>query len=303
MFLDPALLSREFDSGSETAQISFLVTNSKLSLAMLSDEGSALQLDHCVMMRSNPVFRILGLSCLALAQVCSLADGAGAQSFDEAQAAYVDGRFIDAVRIAEALGTSEGYALAAQSLTIHAYFVAGEDQDDALFERAIELAEDAIRSDPDNADAYLQLARAVGRHAQTMGSFEAANRGYAERIEEATKTALRLDPDMAAAHVSLGLWNAELVGVLGSFMARLTFGARRQDALSSFKRAIELAPNEKAVPLQYALGLLVLDKDKYGGNARALLKRSINLPAKNAYDRLLHKQAVDRLEALETSGG
>ena len=83
----------------------------------------------------------------------------------------------------------------------------------------------------------------------------------------------------------------------------LTFGARERDALAAFERAFELAPDRKAVPLQYALGLLALDEDEYREKARALLKRAIDIPARDAYDRLLHKRAVDRLEALDASGG
>ena len=86
-------------------------------------------------------------------------------------------------------------------------------------------------------------------------------------------------------------------------MARLTYGAREETALASLQRALELAPEAKAVPLQYALGLLVLDEDEYRDKARRLLKRAVELPAKDAYDRILHKQAVERLKALDASNG
>ena len=86
-------------------------------------------------------------------------------------------------------------------------------------------------------------------------------------------------------------------------MARVTYGAREEDALASFERALRLAPGAKAVPLQYALGLLILDDDEYREKARGLLKRAIEIPAKDAYERILHKRAVERLKALDASGG
>lgn len=254
-----------------------------------------------VIHRAGLAFGVLVFSCLALVSPPSFA--AGPQSIEEARAARSEGRFVEAARIAEAVGTSEGFALAAESVTIHANYIAEDDRKEALFERAIGLAEEAIRSDPDNADAHLQLARAIGRHAQTIGSFKAANRGYAEKIRDATEQALRLNPKMVSAHLSLGLWHAEVVGAVGSFMARLTYGAREKDALASLQQALELAPEAKAVPLQYALGLLVLDEDEYRDKARRLLKRAVELPAKDAYDRILHKQAVERLRSLDASGG
>ena len=78
--------------------------------------------------------------CLALAYALPLSGVAGAQSFDMAQTAYAEGRFPDAARTAEIPGTSQGFALAAKSLTIHAYFIAGDGEKKALYERAIELA-------------------------------------------------------------------------------------------------------------------------------------------------------------------
>ena len=241
--------------------------------------------------------------CLALGGAVPPAGAAGSGSIGEARAAYAAGRFVEAVRIAEMLRTAEGYALAAESLTIHAHHIAEDGEREMLLERAIDLAGKAVDSDPDNANAHLQLARAIGRHAQAIGSFEAAGRGYAKRIREATETALRLEPGMAAAHLSLGLWNAEVVAAVGPFMARLIYGARKKNALAAFERALRLAPHAKAVALEYALGLLVLDGGDYREKAAELLRRAIRIPVEDAYDRLLQERAVERLEALESSGG
>lgn len=236
--------------------------------------------------------------CLALAYLLPPAGAAEAQAIDEAREAYAQGRFAEAARMGEAIGTSNGLALAARSLTIHAYYIAGKHERETLLERAVELARKAVRADPGNAAAHLQLARALGRYAQAVGPFETANRGYAEAIREATETALRLDPDMASAHLSLGRWHAGVVGMVGSFLARITFGAREEHALASLERAFELAPDAKAVPFEYAVGLLALDEDEYREQARRLLKRAVALPARDAYEGLLHKKAVKRLRAL-----
>lgn len=252
------------------------------------------------MVRSNPVVRFLFLSCLAVA---SLGTAAGAQSIEATRSAYAEGRFAEAVRIGAALGTSEGYALAAGSLAIHGYYFAPDDEAEALLEEATALARKAIRADPSNTDAYLRLVQAMGRHAQAIGSFEAINRGYAGKIREAAEKALELDPESAAAHAALGAWHAEVVAAAGSFIARITHGARESDAIDHFESALKHAPETKFVNLEYALGLLILDEDEYRDRARKLLARAVELPAKDAYDRLLHKRAVERLKALDASGG
>ena len=237
--------------------------------------------------------------CLAFVCILALIGVAHAQPIDKAKAAYAQGRFMEAARIGESLGTSQGFALSAKSLSIYAHYIAKKDENKELLERALRLAKKAVLSDPGNADAHMQLARVIGRRAQTVGIFEAA--GEAEKIRESTENALRINPKLAAAHISLGRWHSELVGAMGSFMARTVYGARKDDAIASFERAFAIAPNEKSVPLEYALGLMALDDYRYREKARDLLMRAIGLPAKDAYERILHIEAVEALDNLNES--
>lgn len=231
--------------------------------------------------------------------VCTFvpAGTAGAQSLEEARTAYAEGRFTEAADLARVLDTSEGYALAANSLAIYGYYMAPDSEKADLFRRATELARKAIRLDAANPEAHLQLAHAMGRHAQVIGILEALNEGSAPQVRDAVQEALRLDPDMAAAHLSLAAWHAGAVSTAG-FLAGLLYGANEEDALAHFERALELAPHEKVVLLEYALGLLSLDVIGNRGKARALLERAIRLPSKDAHDRIIHRKAVERLAAL-----
>jgi len=234
--------------------------------------------------------------CLAFVYVLPLIGVAHAQSIDEAKAAYAQGRFAEAARTGESLGTSQGFALSAESLSVHAHYIAKQGEKKKLLEHAVTLARKAVTSDPGNADAHLQLARAIGRRAETVGVFEAA--GEAEKIRESTENALRINPKLVTAHLSLGRWHSELVGAMGSFVARTVYGARKKDAIASFERALALAPDAKAVPLQYALGLIALDDYQYREKARNLLMRAIGLPAKEAYERILNSEAVEARDNL-----
>ena len=237
--------------------------------------------------------------CLAFAYVLALIGVAHAKTIDEAKAAYTQGRFTEAARIGESLGTSQGFALSAESLSVHANYIARKDEKKEFLDQAVTLARKAVTFNPDNADAHLQLARAIGRRAETGGMLEAA--GEAEKIREYTETALRINPKLVAAHISLGRWHSELVGAMGSFLARTVYGAREKDAIASFERASALAPNAKYVPMQYALGLLALDDYQYREKARNLLMRAVGLPAKDAYERILHIEAVKALNSLNES--
>ena len=238
------------------------------------------------------------LTGLAIGHAVFLASTANAQSIDSARAAFAEGRFVEATELAESLKTSEGYALAAQSLAIHGYHFARDSEKQALFERATRLAEEAVRLAPRNPDAHLQFAHALGRYTQTVDLMEAFNEGYPEKVREALEEALRIKPDMAAAHFSLGSWHAE-ARHSGGIMAGILYGASKKDALDHFEHALKLAPDDKPTLYRYAHGLLLLDRDANSEQARDLLARAAQAPSKGAYDRITHESVVELLEDLE----
>ena len=240
------------------------------------------------------------LTCLMIACAFAPAGTAGAQSIEEARALYAKGRFLETAELARALGTSEGHVLAADSLAIHGYYIAPEGEKAGLFRRAEEYAREAIRLDAANPQAHLQLAHAMGRQTQVIGALKALTEGYATKVRDAIEEAFRLAPDLAAAHVSLGAWHAGAVGA-GGFFAGLLYGASEEKALAHFERALELAPRDKTALFEYALGLLSLGADKYRAKARGLLERAIRLRPKDAFERLIHQRAVERLAV--TGGG
>lgn len=239
-------------------------------------------------------------ACLIIACAFAPAGNACAQSIQEARAAYAEGRFVEAADIARVTGTSGGYALAADSLAIHGYYIAPDSEKESLFKRAEESARKAIRLDAANPEAHLQLAHAMGRQAQAGGALKALKEGYATKVRDAIQEALRLAPDSASAHVSLGAWHAGAVGA-GGFFAGLLYGASAEDAHAHFERALELAPRDKSALFEYALGLLSLDAEENRAKARGLFERATGLPPKDAFERLIHRKAVEQLAAI--SGG
>ncbi len=201
------------------------------------------------------------LTCLTVVHAILLASAAGARSMEAAHAAFAEGRFVKAAEIGQALKTSDGYALAAKSLAIHGYLIAKEEEKQALFDRAMLLAEEAVRLDAANPEAHLQSAHAMGRYAQTIGMLQAVSGGYATKVREAVGEALRLDPKMAAAHLGLATWHAELVNGAG-LMSGFLYGATEKQAHAHYERTLELAPDEKVAFVEYAFGLLLMGDHK-----------------------------------------
>ena len=222
-----------------------------------------------------------------------------ADSNNDAQLAFSKGLFLEAAIIAEMDETSESYSLAAKSLTLYGQYMAEDSEKKMLFEQAIEMANKAIESNPDNARAYLELTRALGQHALHVGLMKAAKDNYAGKTREAIENAIRINPNLALAYVKLGRWHVGIISRIGSFIARATYGAKKKVAITSFERAVELSPDTKEVFFLVAIGYAKLNYKKYRIRVHDLLERAIELPAKDAHERIIHEEAVKHLKFLK----
>ena len=237
----------------------------------------------------------------AVALCGALLAGIGARSDDglaAAEEAYAEGRFLESAELAEALGTSDGHALAAMCLALQAQYVATEDDKPDLVARALTLADEAIRLDPDNADAYLQSARAIGLHAGIIGNLRAVRQGIAGKTHDLVLAALERAPDHADAHLGLAGWHADIVAA--GFIARAMFKeANKADAVKHYERALELGGDSKLVRLEYARRLPKLDRKGGRERAHALLSEAAAFAVGDFYDGLVHEDVLRDLAALE----
>ena len=231
---------------------------------------------------------------LAFVSLFLVIPSVGSEVIDEAIALMADGEFLRAAKTADKLGTSEGFALAANALAIYGYEIAGEEEKEELFLRAIEYAEKAVELDPHNSEAYLQISHTLGRYAQIIGVAKALSGGFAEKTKVAMDQAISLDPENFRAHLSLGTWHAEIVAAAG-FMANLLYGANEEDSMASYETALELEPKLNVVHFEYALGLMRLD-NKNMDLARVHLKIAVELPTKTAYEKIVQVKTSEVLE-------
>ena len=234
----------------------------------------------------------------AVASAMFLAADATAQSIEDATAAFADGRFVEAADIGEALGTSDGYALAAKSLAVHAHYEASEEEFREVVDRAMRMGEEAIGADPNNAEAHYQSAHAVGRYAQRVGAFTALREGLAGNIRDLLEAALAIEPDFVDAMLALGGWHADLDAE--GFIARRMYGGSKEEAVILLDRALELAPESKVVLHAYAIRLPRLDEDNGMERAREMLERALELPVRDAFEEYVHLDVLDALDDLGT---
>lgn len=238
--------------------------------------------------------RLAVAGCLALVPA-----GATAQSIDDARSAYAEGRFVEAADMGEALGTSDGYALAAKSMAVYAHYEASDEEFSEAVERAMRMGEEAIAADPNNPDAHYQSAHAVGRYAQRVGAFTALREGLAGKIRDLLEATLALDPDYVDAMLALGGWHADIAAE--GFVARTMYGGSEEEAVTLFERALELAPESRVVLHAYGIRLQRLDKERGTERAREMLERALALPLGDAYDDYVYLDVLDGLDALSES--
>lgn len=247
--------------------------------------------------RIHPVIKPVLRAFLSVAWALLLVSAVSAQSMEQAKTAYAEGRFAAASELAEELQTSEGYALAALALVMHGHLSTNTRVKEPLYKRAIRLAKRAIRLDPRNPEAHIQLAHATGRYARAIGFVKAVAGGYARRVRKIIDKALRLAPDKAGAHLSMATWHSELVKGAGP-MAGLLYGATAKKARKHYRRSIELVPHNKVARVEYAFALLTMDKRRHRAEALRQLKHAVQDPPMTAVDRLYHEKAVARLTVL-----
>ena len=233
----------------------------------------------------------------AIAGLALLAADARAQSIDEARAAFADGRFLEAAEIGEALGTSDGYALAARSLAVYAHYEAPEDEWDEIIERAMKMGDEAVSADSTNPEAYYQSVHAVGRYAKRAGTITALRKGLGGKVRDLLEATLALDPDHVGAHIGFGGWHADIAA--SGFIARRMYGGRKEEAVVHYERALELAPKSKVVMYEYAIRLPELDKEGGRERALAMLEKAIGLPVADEYENYIHLDLLDALDEIK----
>jgi len=168
----------------------------------------------------------------------------------------------------------------------------------AMYKRAEQYARHAVQVNPNDAEGHFQLARAIGRNAQTMGSRDRVK--YAGEVRAHALEALRLNPRHDGALHVMGEWNAEVMRLSGiaRFMAKNFLGgkifdsANWDDAQRYLEEAVQIAPTR----LTHRIDLAQVYADR--GNkakAREEIDYILHAPNTEASDPMFKREATDLL--------
>jgi tetratricopeptide (TPR) repeat protein len=149
-------------------------------------------------------------------------------------------------------------------------FDTNEAERTALYKRAEQYARRAVVAKPADAEAHFELAKAIGRNAQTMGTKDKVK--FAGVVHDEALTSLKFDPKHPGALHVMGEWNAEVMRLNGisRFMARNLLGgkvfgeASWDNAIRYMEQAVALDPGRITHHLD--LARIYMDRDM---NAKA----------------------------------
>lgn len=173
---------------------------------------------------------------------------------------------------------------------------------DSLYKVGEQFARQAVAASPNSALAHFALAKAIGRHALTLGTRDRVK--FAGEVRQEALESIRIDSiNPGALHV-MGMWHANIMRLSGisRFLAKnllggKTFGeANWDDAAKSLERASALEPDR----ITHALDLAGVYRDKGDkAKAREQFQRALGLKAVEYNDKSYQKQAEKELAEIK----
>ncbi len=227
---------------------------------------------------------------LAAAVLVSLASPALA----DASMAFHDGKWPAAIKEGRAEATPASLVLAGRAqLTIASYEVRDKARALELVGAAEKDFDAALAKAPDNAEAQIQKAIAVGYRAKLTKS-----PGIAKEAKLRFEAARKAHPHLAIAWSGVAGWHGGAIASLGSMMAGMVLGAHSKEVEPGFAQAIKLDPTNPVIRVVAAQTLLDLDKNN-ADKAAATLQGIGQMPARDAFEALLRAQGVQIAAAIK----
>jgi hypothetical protein len=221
---------------------------------------------------------------------------ATAEALQAAWRAYHRGDFAAAVKQGEALGPI-GANAANKAANIYATYL--ETKSEAKREMLLasaKRAEALQAAAPDFANAWYLHAQALGRYAQEISIVKALAEGTGGKVKASLDKTLALAPNHAEAHLALGAYHAEIVSKVGGMLAKMTYGASKEEAVRQFALARKLIPDSAIARIEEANALVLLFGKSKLAEAEKLYAEAAKCPAADAMQRLDAEHAREEAE-------
>jgi tetratricopeptide (TPR) repeat protein len=156
-----------------------------------------------------------------------------------------------------------GANVANKATCVYAQYIEPREKNrQRLFLEVADRAAQMATVEPDNANAFYWQAYALGRYSQGISVAKALAQGVGGKIKTALESTIRLQPKHADAHVALAAFHAEVIDKVGTLIANMTYGAKKETSLNLFAQALSLNPHSAIAKIEYANALVILDGDR-----------------------------------------
>lgn len=214
----------------------------------------------------------------------------------EAWIAFHAGDFEKAAKLGLEQGM-DGYTVANKATNIYAHYLEkSEKKKLALFLEVAERCEAQQKEQPKNPAAYYNHAYSLGRYSQGISVVKALSQGLGSKIKNSLDMTIKLAPKHADALISLGAYHAEIIDKVGAMIGGLTYGAKKDEGLKFYKKALEANPHSAIGRVEYANGLIMLEGKKKMDDAVKLYHEAAECEPMDAMERLDVELAKQELE-------
>lgn len=214
------------------------------------------------------------------------------------------GNFEAAFRAGFEAGTP-GDFLAGRAWLIYAtHMVDDENVRREMLKALVDFIEENM-DDRDPPPAYWEiagLALVYGEYSRTLSTDRARSEDIPATVRDLVIEALEAEPQHPAALGVLAGWHAEIIGRAGRMLARIVYGASRDETPKYFERAVAIAPNLVKLRREYGEAMLRLYGEDREDEAIAQLEKALEITPLNAEDYLEQRHAEHLLETWRRKG-
>lgn len=180
-----------------------------------------------------------------------------------------------------------GANVVSKATSVYAHYLEPREKNrHRLFLQVADRAAELAALEPDNANAFYWQAYALGRYSQGISVAKALAQGVGGKVKSALESAIRLQPKHADAHVALAAFHAEVIDKVGTLIANMTYGVKKETSLNLFAQALALNPHSAIAQIEYANALVILEGDKRMAEATQCYEQAAAMKALDAAQHL-----------------
>ena len=158
----------------------------------------------------------------------------------------------------------------------------------------------AADADPENTEALIQYALALGFETRSSGIMKAWLGKMPQKSKAAIDVAYAAAPDDPRTAALIGAWHLGIVRKAGEKRAGKMFNASTERGIEFYDNAAARAPDDIVIAGNYAISLLGIDPELYKDRAKILLTAIKNTSPKNAVETEVQRRMVPLIEFLES---